>query len=399
VDLPLPSAAEMDKVEEEAAAEVSEPPGAGGGASPENEEAGVLGDSHDLEVRERRRYLLQSHRTLRSFQEWLLQIFDGDLDAAWTALEGPGDAATPLHAGDFQDTLEARLGTVGTQVVLVFEALDGPDYGGSEGRVSLAALRRALETLPDEPVREPAEDPIGAALAPFVGSDCILESVSLRACGLTRLEIGAMAASLQQASWQLRILNLWDNYLCSRAMESLASAFEDFRGLEYLGLARNRISDKGLATICTPFNIKFLDEAGVKAAQEQIKQQTAQRDAAEKAKAKAKPKPPPEPGERLFRETPFIIDELKECPAEEEGGDIVWVLRRPCELKTLNLSENPIKDGRALEGLQPLGPEGAELILRNTPLSSTMVTKRLELGAKGRRASGVASEGWVIRLL
>ena len=39
------------------------------------------------------------------------------------------------------------------------------------------------------------------------------------------------------------------------------------------------------------------------------------------------------------------------------------VFRRHTELKTLNLSENPIKDGGALSVLQILGPE-AELVLR-----------------------------------
>jgi len=396
LELPLPSVEEMDKAEEDKA---EEEPGPGAAGPPESEEAGVLGDSHDLEVRERRRYLLNSQRTLRSFLEWILQIFEGDLDAAWAALEKPGDAAKPLHSGDFQDALEARLGTVGSHVVVVFDALDGPDYGDIGGRVSLAALRRALETLPDEPVREATEDPIGAALAPFVGSDCILESLSLRACGLTRLEMGAMGASLCKASAQLRILNLWDNYLCSRAMEPLAAAFEDFRGLEYLGLGRNRISDKGLATICTPFHMKFIDPADLKPVQDRIKQQVAQMEAAEKAKAKAKPKPPAEPGERVLKEMPYFLEELKEIPAEEEGGESLWVLRRPCELKTINLCENPIKDGRALQALQPLGPEGAEILLRATPVASTMVTKKQDLGAKGRRASGVVSEGWVLRLL
>lgn len=406
LELPLPTVAEMDQAEEVAAAADASPAPAGAGSvvAPDADEAGILGDSHDLEVRERRRYLLQSHRTLRSFKEWMLASFDGDLDAAWRALEEPGDASVPLHAGDFQDTLEARLNMSGSQLVLVFEALDGPDYGGSEGRVSLAALRRALESLPEEPVREASEDPIGSALAPFVGSDCVLESLSLRACGLTRLEMGAMAASLRKSSWNLRVLNLWDNYLCSKSMEHLASAFEEFRGIEYLGLGRNRITDKGLATICTPFNIKFLDDAGVKAAQATIKQQEAQVDAAEKAKAKAKPKPDPQPGERVFREAPLTVDELREVQADEEGGETLWVLKRHCEIKTLNMSENPIKDGRSLEAIQALGPEGAELNLRGTPVALTMQTKRPELAPKGRRASGFwpsgsPSEGWVLRLL
>merc|ERR1711959_239248 len=99
----------------------------------------------------------------------------------------------------------------------------------------------------------------------------------------------------------------------------------------------------------------------------------------------------------------MYIDELKESPAEEDGGEAVWVFRRHTELKTLNLSENPIKDGRALEVLQIMGPE-AELVLRGCPVSGQMI-KKPDVGSKGRRASGIVAGigamdgGWVLRMV
>merc|ERR1712054_369192 len=101
-----------------------------------------------------------------------------------------------------------------------------------------------------------------------------------------------------------------------------------------------------------------------------------QAEAAEKAKAKAKAKAAPGPGDggKEKREPPLYIDDLKESPAEEEGGDSIWVFRRHTELKTLNLSENPIKDAKALEVLQLVGPE-AELVLRGCPVSGQLLKK------------------------
>lgn len=252
--------------------------------------------------------------------------------------------------------------------------------------------------LPDEVVREGVDDPVGAVLASFVQPDTVLESVSLRACGISRLEIASVAAILKQCPWTLRILNLWDNYLCDRCAEMLASSIEEYRGLEYIGLGRNRITDTGLAAICNPFNWQVLDEAGLKTAQDHVKAQQAKVEA--KAKAKAKAAPAPGDGKEK-RVSPDYVDELKDT-VDEEGGETVWVFRRHTELKTLNISENPIKDGRALEILQLLGPE-CELVLRGCPVSGQML-KKPDIAAKGRRASGVAGisamdGGWVLRMV
>jgi hypothetical protein len=347
---------------------------------------------------------MQSQRTLQGFKERLADLFEGSLSAAFEVLEAAGDSEMPLSYCDFQGVMEARLDISGPQVVSVFEVLDGPDYAGSEGCISVASLRQALESLPDEVAREGVEDPVGGALASFLQPDCVLESVSLRACGIGRIEIASMAQTLKQCPWNLRILNLWDNYLCDRCAEMLGNAAEEYRGLEYIGLSRNRITDTGLAAVCKAFNWQVLDGVALKAAQDHVKMQQTQAEAAEKAKAKAKPKAAPGPADtKEKRESPAYIDDLKECPAEEDGGESVWVYRRHTELKTLNLSENPIKDSKALEVLQMMGPE-AELVLKGCPVSGLMLNKKPDIASKGRRASGVPGigvmdGGWILRMV
>jgi len=247
------------------------------------------------------------------------------------------------------------------------------------------------------------EDPVGSALAAFIEPDCALESLSLRASALGRAEFTPIANALKNQPWQLRILNLWDNLLCDRCAEKLGEALEVYRGLEYIGLGQNRITDEGMRSVTGPFNLQVLNEESLKVVQETIKEQHAKIDAEEKAKAKAKPKAAPaHPAEnvREHRESPMYVDDLKENAAEEEGGDPVWVYRRRTELKTLNLSENPIRNPEKVATLQMIGPEGTDLVLRGCPVAKEMAAKMS--AAKARRASGYGAldgSGWVLRLV
>mmetsp|Transcript_27044 Transcript_27044/g.43285 ORF Transcript_27044/g.43285 Transcript_27044/m.43285 type:complete len:611 (-) Transcript_27044:55-1887(-) len=409
LEVPLPTVEDME-AEEKAKAEEAlalaaaneNTDGTTSAVNTESVEADMMlsaANHHDLEVRERRRYLIQSQRTLRSFKERLADHCNGSLEAAFEILEAAGDAEKPLTCEDFYSVIEARLGFRGPQVVAVFEVLDGPDYAGSEGTLTLGSMRRALESLPEEVVREGAEDPVGSALAAFVEPSCCLESVSLRASALGRAEFVPIANALKNQPWQLRILNLWDNLLCDRCAEKLGEALEVYRGLEYIGLGQNRITDEGLKSVTAPFNLRVLNEETLKAAQETVKDQHAKIE----AKAKAKPRPATANGEREPREPPLYVDDLKENAAEEEGGDSVWVYRRRTELKTLNLSENPIRNPEKVTHLQMIGPEGIDLVLRGCPVASIMTPKRPDLaGPRGRRASGYGTldgGGWTLRLL
>merc|ERR1711865_775538 len=151
-------------------------------------------------------------------------------------------------------------------------------------------------------------------------------------------EMAVIGDTLKQCPWNLRILNLWDNHLCDRAAVLLASAVEEYRGFEYIGLGRNRITDVGLAALCAPFNLQVLDEDGLHEKQEHVKGQQAKIDADAKAKAKAKAAPAPSEG-RQKREAPQFVDELKEFPPEEGSSEpSVWVFKRYHDLKILNVS-------------------------------------------------------------
>jgi len=421
VELPLPATGEEDPTHDGESRRDSHVSGAAGEGT-RSPGGGSRGTVDDLEHKERLRYLAQSHRFLRCFRETLEARFSG-LENAWSRLMGNGaDADALLSAGDFHDVLEARLGISGAQVAEVFEVLDGPDYAAGQGKISLKELCEAVEAQPEADEEQDLQDPIGLALAPFLDADCILESVSFRACAIGRLELGPISATLTKCPWQLRCLNLWDNRVDDRGAAILGAALMPYRGLEYLGLGKNRLTQAGMIRITKPFQTEVLDEA---AYQEILAKRTQQESAKPKAepKGKAKAKAKPEArrdsqsssrrasalkGGRLKREAPKVEEEIEEVPSEPP----TYIIRRPCELRTLTLSDNPISGAEAVEAIQPHGPRGAELVLRGTAAAAQLIAKRPELASKpSRQPLGLAAnmpgsglpaqpvgDGWVLRV-
>lgn len=255
-------------------------------------------------------------------------------------------------------------------------------------------------------------DEAGLALADFLDGDCVLECLSLRACALDKPQVAPLAAALARCPWQLRQLNLWENTICDQATEALATALEEYRGLEYLGLGRNRITDVGAATLCRPFASEILDGAAVESVRTRVKDQQERYDADVKAKAKAKPKAAPKPNSRMRREPIIFVDELEDrppAPATDGTEAPSWVSRKFSELKALSLMENPIRNVSTLERLQPFGPRRAELAVLGTPAVGALLAKFPDLSTKERKAfvfpssgqadvPGGAVDGWVLRL-
>jgi len=300
-----------------------------------------------------------------------------------------------------------HLGISGPQVLEVFEVLDGPDYGAEGGGcASLNTLKKALEGVPPLTEEEEAakeEDPLGASLAQLLEKNVVLESVSLRQCAVGRLELVPMVNALLKSPWQLRCLNLWDNRICDRGAELLASAIDAYRGIEYLGLGRNRIGDAGLQSLCRPFTPTPLAEDQVAGAKDRISKQEAAAKAVADAKEKAQGT---EFSSRQMRAEVPLIDELIEVPPTGDSDKPTFLLRRLTELKCLVLSENPIKSAEVVEAIQPHGPRGAELLLRCTPAGSDLATKRPELlKDKERRPLltlqqqvAAPTDGWTLRI-
>lgn len=375
-----------------------------GGLGPGGGSSSADAAGRNLEACERRRYLMQSQRVLRCFRETLAFHRDGNLEAVWQSLDkAKVDFDAALSSGEFYEVVGGHFGLGGPQVNEVFETLDGPDYSGCQGTTTLNMLRSALEGLPDEASGVEATDPIGQTLAGFLDGDCVLESLSLRSCNLSRLEMGPISSMLSGVKpWQLRCLNFWDNRVCDRGAELLATALETYRGLEYLGLGRNRISEVGLKMLCKPFEPVVLDEEQSKKAAAAIKEQVAKNEAMAKAKAQEAPSK-----ERRRRAPLPQHNELEERPAGGDGDGPTWLLRRPSELRSLVLSENPIRSADVLEQVQPKGPRGVELVLRGTPAAAALVVRRPDLQPKERRgllvagqqpAMSISSEGWTLRL-
>ncbi|CAE7233129.1 unnamed protein product [Symbiodinium sp. CCMP2592] len=367
LDLPLPILAEEDLPLE----------------GEEGEETSAFDRASSLlEARERKRYTLQSERLLTNFKEWLLSRF-GSLGKAWEALQVKAEDA-PLDAPDFHSLLFERLGVSGSQVFEVFEVLDGPDYGADGGGlVTLQVLKEALESLPDtEDVEdtEAEEDALGLSLAAFLQPSTVLESVSFRACSITRFELGPVCATLSKCPWQLRALNLWENRICDRGAELLANALDAYRGLEYLGLGRNRITDLGLQALCQPFKpVQLREDTELAAAKDRITKQQAQAKALADAKEKAQAQNTEFHGRQRRASIP-LVDELEERPGpSEDSPGPSFFLRKLSELRCLVLSENPIRSADVLETVQPFGPRGADLLLRCTPAATELGIRRPEL--------------------
>jgi len=359
-----------------------------------------------LEARERKRYTMQSERLLTNFKEWLESRF-GTLGDAWAALDAEGvDCKAKLQAADFHVLLFEKLGVSGSQVFEVFEVLDGPDYGADGGGlVNLDVMKDALQKLPEPQASD--EDDLGLSLAGFLEPNAALECVSFRACAITRFELGPMCNALAKCPWQLRALNLWENRICDKGAELLAGALDAYRGLEYLGLGRNRITDHGLEALCQPFKPAQLDGAELPTAKDRIAKQQLAAKAAAEAKLKAEGQ---EFQGRQRRASIPLVDELEEKPGAEEQP--IFFLRKLSELRCLVLSENPIRSADVLEAIQPFGPRGADLLLRCTPAATELGTRRPELLKEKERkpllnlgqnlghqnTSAAPTEGWVLRL-
>lgn len=399
-DLPLPPADAVDvpisRFDVEAS--VAEGSDAGKDESTPLAAASRIFTTSLLDARERLRYTTQSQRLLRSFREWIESIH-GSMAAAWGTLRSRGvNCSSTLTAGEFHEVLSDNLGVYGPQVLEVFEVLDGPDYIQGQARPSMDLLKAAMLNLPEE-AKDNSSDPIGVAIAQLIDQDSVLESLSLRACGITRLELEPISATLASNSWQLRCLNLWENRICDRGAELLASALDAYRGLEFLNLARNRISAVGLQSLCKPYKPSLLTEAECPAARERIKSQQAQTSAS---------KPKTEVcGSRQKRHPVVFIDELEERPTVGPNGEPLFLLRRPSELRVLQLSENPIKGTEIVESLQTHGPRGAELVLRGTPVAIELAVKRPDLLASKEKkvllpgvstAKEVIPDGWILRI-
>lgn len=373
------------------------------------------GADGELESRERQRYYVQSRRSLRGFRDWLASLPRG-FDAALEALRAPGDADVLYAFEDFAGHIETRLGINGPQLKEVFDVLDGPDFAAGEGKVCFQALEHAISYCSPPEEQDGENDPIGTALAGFMDGDCVLESISLRSCALGRLELKPLSAALSARPWNLRVLNLWDNRICDMGAESLAAAMEEYRGLEFLGLGRNRITDAGFVSLCGAFGSLVMNEEEAQPIRDKFREKeeakAAEAKAKAKGKAKAAPAPPPDPGQFTGKRKLILGEEkLEERPSEVDGEPSMWVLHRPCELRLLMFSENPITTSEAVEAVQPNGPKGAELVLRGTSAASSLLAKRPEFGGKDRRGPGppqtftgrdnhvTFTEGWVLRLV
>lgn len=364
-----------------------------------------IGDGEpDLDWLESKRDEMQAHRTLTMIKEFLLDRFDV-LEEAWQKLEDSGSGGQKLLPEEFAAAMEEIFGFHTPEAEEAFEVLDGLHYGMAEGRVTLNALRDAIIPLEGEGPEED-DDPLGKAFAAFLQSDCVLESLSLRSCRIGRRELVPISRALME-SRHLCCLNLYGNRICDRGASLIAAALESFRGLEFLGLAENRITIKGLGSLAEVLGLQRVDSEELGGNEPEVRAKVEAQAAEREARAKEPPRVDGNGRERRQR-PPYANDEFEE---REEVSDIggesgviqYFMLRRPSDIKTLDMSANPIQDAEAVEALQPLGPDGVELILRRTP-AAKIILEAQKRNQKDRRGSSKRSviqsgeHGWKLIL-
>jgi hypothetical protein len=364
LELPIEMAGDSNPTSARAGEEAVGGETARSGGSKSDKEGSKNPDELDWDQLETRRDLKQGRRTLTMVQDFIWQKF-GCMDAAWEAIESSGRGPEKLHPGPFAEVADEVLGLCTSEAVDAFEVLDGIHFGMAEGRVSLHALKSALQELPEPDGFDMEKDPLGDAFAAFVDAGCMLECLSLRSCNISRRELVPIAGMLAAEGRHVTILNLYGNRICDRGVEHLVTALQEYRGLEYLGLGQNRITDAGLACLVKglgPEVVSADDEAEIRAQVE-----------AKAAEVAAKQAGPPrvDANGRELHERPLLCDEL-EVREDPSSGQTTLIRKKPSELKTLNVSENAICDAEAIQMFQFQG-DGVELVLRQTPAARTMV--------------------------
>jgi len=262
--------------------------------------------------------------------------------------------------------LGERLFLSSEESAVLFGALDSSQFQGSDdGLVPLARAQRVLEELAGETEEEGA-DPLGSAFAGLFDATSPLEIVSLRYCGIGRLELQEISGALGSPTPHLKALNLWGNRICDRGAALLAGAFETNFGLQFLGLGRNLVTHVGLAALCKPLGVTVISDKHegdrlIKTMKEQLKN---------REKMLKAPPPPKKDASGRERYAPEMYVATCEDCKHPETNQPYWLYTRNLALKTLVLEHNPITDAAAVRRLLPYGC--GDLVLRNTPCASSL---------------------------
>lgn len=187
-----------------------------------------------------------------------------------------------------------------------------------------------------------------------------------------RFELDAMCKAMMAGNLHLRTLNLWYNRVDDRGAKKLAELLEVHYGLEYLGLARNRLTIVGLKELCGVLGaVRVSDKKEPVDIENRIKEQ----EAAKAAKLKA-PVVKKDGSLRDRYMPPPHVDEVEERTAEGEEPETYWLWFRNTELKILNCADNPIESDAEVEALQPFGT--GTLMLKGCPCAKPLLEKQQE---------------------
>lgn len=178
----------------------------------------------------------------------------------------------------------------------------------------------------------------------------------------------------------LKSLNLWDNRICDRGVQTIGEALEGQYSLQYLGLGRNQVTHEGLKKLCAGLGATRVDNEEEKKNLEKSTILNAG-DRAKKEKAMAPPKKDAKGRER--HQAPLHFDELEE--RTDQDGQMYWLWFKNVEFQTLSLEQNPISDLKVIQELQPYGM--GTLVLRGTPAAKAFLAEQERINKEAEKAA------------
>eukprot|EP00747_Dinoflagellata_sp_TGD_P060855 gnl/TRDRNA2_/TRDRNA2_152241_c0_seq1.p1 gnl/TRDRNA2_/TRDRNA2_152241_c0~~gnl/TRDRNA2_/TRDRNA2_152241_c0_seq1.p1 ORF type:complete len:549 (-),score=125.90 gnl/TRDRNA2_/TRDRNA2_152241_c0_seq1:173-1819(-) len=331
-------------------------------------------EGEELDGMEDQRARKQVERSLRMLDEALKDSFD-DVgialeEAALLASKQPSRAVAmlrPLTADAFARGCSQKLLLSTEEALRIFDLLDSSPLGASDGLVSFDQLNTALNALPEVAPDAEASDAVAAAFAQFLNATSILELVSFRFCDIGRVEAQAMAGALRTGNQQLRALNLWGNRICDVGALAFGEALATTYGLQFLGLAKNRVTHNGLRGLCKHLgSTRLADKKEAEGLQKELAAAAKERE--KKAKGAPAPKVDPKGRKRYVAEPHADVCEEHKDP---ETGEPYWLHIRNTELKILSLEGNPVTDAAVVLELQPFG--FGDLVLKGVPCAKALM--------------------------
>lgn len=200
-----------------------------------------------------------------------------------------------------------------------------------------------------------------------------LQVVFLRASGLKDIDLKHIMLALKPDTQlamnrNLKVLDLSYNKFSGACVQEFSSVFEQNRSLEFLGLAKNRLTSDDLLPLLDCFGRVPFPADQVEAYQGELKKRDAIIEKNKKLKQQKKPEEP----------VPILDSIESEVGRDTDGNEATnWFLMRCPQFKHLNFCLNAIDDEIAakVEDVLMRTPDDFGFTLSGNPISNAMILR------------------------